>query len=402
MANKGKRMLFEEDYEYLQELIENHPSPSSGWGEIGPTGPQGPAGPAGGPIGPTGPAGQDGRDGIDGQEGLQGPTGATGPQGIQGPTGDIGPTGPQGPAGSGSSSIIIDRSILESALPDSDYNAIVSSYPNIILSNDNGLTGEGYTFYSSINSSILYRLLKPETTFNHDSLTSSTRGLEINRSTKVITQMSQLVSDATTRLYISMDVTNLLNTTLGNSDYNNILNNRPMLYTLINGDKQYYYYNYEDAETVEYRKLNSFLNENSDGVGTYLYQYVSIIQINKSSRYCSLTSSSFSSMRTRFKFEIGDLNNIDDNTFDTMINKDPAKGIVIRVYTYDQTTDITISDDYYFELSKEGYTIDSVNGNENRISLYCPSYTANPWLNLKRIELNGQVTRTITLSNTPL
>ena len=32
MANKGKRMLFEEDYEYLQELIENHEDPSAEWG----------------------------------------------------------------------------------------------------------------------------------------------------------------------------------------------------------------------------------------------------------------------------------------------------------------------------------------------------------------------------------
>ena len=28
MANKGKRMLFEEDYEYLQEVIKNNPDPS--------------------------------------------------------------------------------------------------------------------------------------------------------------------------------------------------------------------------------------------------------------------------------------------------------------------------------------------------------------------------------------
>lgn len=32
MANKGKRMLFEEDYEYLQDLVENHPDPSASWG----------------------------------------------------------------------------------------------------------------------------------------------------------------------------------------------------------------------------------------------------------------------------------------------------------------------------------------------------------------------------------
>ena len=28
MANKGKRMLFEEDYEYLQEVIETYPDPT--------------------------------------------------------------------------------------------------------------------------------------------------------------------------------------------------------------------------------------------------------------------------------------------------------------------------------------------------------------------------------------
>lgn len=32
MANKGKRMLFEDDYNYLQELIENHSDPSAEWG----------------------------------------------------------------------------------------------------------------------------------------------------------------------------------------------------------------------------------------------------------------------------------------------------------------------------------------------------------------------------------
>lgn len=35
MANKGKRMLFEEDYDYLQNLVENHPDPSAEWGSSG-------------------------------------------------------------------------------------------------------------------------------------------------------------------------------------------------------------------------------------------------------------------------------------------------------------------------------------------------------------------------------
>lgn len=35
MANKGKRMLFEEDYEYLQEVIKNNPDPSDIGGSDG-------------------------------------------------------------------------------------------------------------------------------------------------------------------------------------------------------------------------------------------------------------------------------------------------------------------------------------------------------------------------------